>query len=69
MFVEAFDQPDPKSDSNLIISIESLSELTGFPVELIKEELLVGDKVDPNGSLTMGDLRHAMRQYLTKTLG
>lgn len=41
------------------VSIESLSELTGFPVEFIRKELLID-----SDQLSMGELRESMVRYL-----
>ena len=42
--------------------LESLSELTGFPVDFIKKELLLDQE-----SLSMEDLRKSMVNYLENT--
>ena len=45
------------------VPLESLSELTGFPVEFIKKELLLDEE-----SLSMNDLRKSMAVYLENTV-
>ena len=49
------------------ITLSSLSGLTGFPEELIKDELLLEKKITDEGALSLEDLRDAMFQYLKKT--
>jgi hypothetical protein len=44
------------------VPLESLSELTGFPVDFIKKELLLDQE-----SLSMEDLRKSMVNYLENT--
>jgi hypothetical protein len=41
------------------VPLESLSEMTGFPVDFIKKELLLESK-----ELSMADLRKSMMDYL-----
>ncbi len=48
------------------ITLESLSDLTGFPVELIKSELFEGSL--ENNELKLGELRQAMMSYIDKTM-
>jgi hypothetical protein len=45
------------------VPLESLSELTGFPVEFIKKELLLDGE-----TLSMNDLRKSMAVYLENTV-
>ena len=45
------------------INIESLAELTGFPIDFIKTELLLN-----HDSIKMGDLRKSMAKYLERTV-
>lgn len=45
------------------VSVESLSALTGFPKEYIREELFIEDE-----KVKMSDLRKSMMSYLSKTL-
>lgn len=44
------------------VSIRSLSELTGFPVEFIKKELLLDQE-----PISMNDLRQSMIAYLEQS--
>lgn len=45
------------------VPLSSLSEMTGFPVDFIKSELLVSED-----QLSMDDLRKSMATYLESTL-
>jgi hypothetical protein len=45
------------------VPLSSLSEMTGFPVDFIKSELLVNED-----QLSMEDLRKSMASYLESTL-
>lgn len=51
------------SEENTIVPIASLSEMTGFPVDFIKKELLVDEK-----GISMKDLRETMAKYLESTM-
>ena len=44
------------------VSVSTLSKLTGFPLEFIKKELLIQED-----TLSMGELRESMLQYLSKS--
>lgn len=55
-------------DEQQVVSLSGLSQLTGFPIEVIKDELLLEDKVDVNGNLSMAGLREALGLYLDKTM-
>ncbi len=44
------------------VSLTTLSELTGFPLEFIKKELLIQED-----SLSMGELRESVLTYLSKS--
>ena len=48
------------------VPLSSLSELTGFPIEMIKSELFAG--VENVDSLQLKDLRTAMLSYIDKTM-
>jgi hypothetical protein len=50
-------------DGTQKVPLESLSELTGFPVEFIKKELLLESE-----TLSMSDLRKSMAVYLENTV-
>lgn len=45
------------------IQVESLSEMTGFPVDFIKKELLLKED-----ELSMEELRNSMASYLENTI-
>jgi hypothetical protein len=47
------------------VSLETLSKMTGFPVELIKEELFRGSSSD---QVCLESLREAMLSYIDSTL-
>ncbi|MBT3585010.1 MAG: hypothetical protein HN509_08890 [Halobacteriovoraceae bacterium] len=51
---------DLKEDQK--VPLESLSELTGFPIEFIKKELLLGEQ-----ELSLAELRGHMLRYLDET--
>lgn len=46
------------------VSLKTLSELTGFPVDYIKRELLLSDDQE----LSMADLREKVLSYLDSSL-
>lgn len=48
------------------ISLEALSEMTGFPLELIQQELFLGKAEDNEVSLE--DLRAAMLNFIDATI-
>jgi hypothetical protein len=47
------------------VSLEMLAKLTGFPVELIKEEIFQGENTD---QVSLEDLRSAMLSYIDTTM-
>lgn len=47
------------------VSLEVLAKMTGFPVELIKEELFRGEEAS---QISIDDLRTAMLSYIDKTM-
>ena len=47
------------------VSLEMLAKLTGFPVELIKEEVFKGQNTD---QVSLDDLRSAMLSYIDSTM-
>ena len=57
------DQIKPESQENGI-SLGSLAELTGFPVEYIKRELVLTD----NNDLSVDELRTRVMAYLNSEL-
>lgn len=50
------------------ISLESLSKLTGFPVELIHQELFLGSNTVKDSGVSLDQLRSAMLNYIDTTL-
>lgn len=47
------------------ISLEALAKMTGFPVEMIEEEIFNGQK---DQEVSMEDLREAMLKYIDTTM-
>lgn len=47
------------------VSLEMLAKMTGFPVELIKEEIFKGESTD---QVSLEDLRSAMLSYIDSTM-
>lgn len=47
------------------VSLEMLSKMTGFPVELIKEEVFKGENTD---QVSLEELRSAMLSYIDSTM-
>ena len=58
---------ESKNEQNDHFSLRTLSLLTGFPVQLIRKELLLDD-IDENDQLSMDVLRLAMGHYLDTTM-
>lgn len=56
---------DTKQDQDLI-SLESLADLTGFPVEMIRKELFKSELTDER--ISLGELRKAMVNYIDATM-
>ncbi|WPU64424.1 hypothetical protein [Peredibacter starrii] len=54
------------SEKNGKVSLEVLAKMTGFPVEMIKEEVFKGGEVGSEVSLE--DLRSAMLSYIDSTM-
>jgi len=58
---------DIENDKNQMVTLESLSSLTGFPVEMIKHELF--NDADINGEkISLDQLRSAMVSYIDETM-
>jgi hypothetical protein len=55
-----------KQDQEMV-TLDSLSSLTGFPVKLIKEELF-SDSLLSDAEVSLEDLRLAMMNYLDQTM-
>lgn len=53
------------TDTNGRISLETLSKMTGFPVEMIKEEIFQGKGTE---DISLEDLRSAMLTYIDSTI-
>jgi hypothetical protein len=47
------------------VSLEALAKMTGFPVEMIKEEIFSGKTPD---EVSLEDLRSAMLSYIDSTM-
>ena len=54
--------PSHKTEDQKQVPLESLSKLTGFPVEFIKKELLLDEE-----NISMSDLRQSIVRYLEST--
>jgi hypothetical protein len=50
---------------NTKISLEALAKMTGFPVEMIKEEVFQGQS---NQEVSLEELRSAMLSYIDSTM-
>lgn len=55
---------DGTIDGKEMVDFNQLSDLTGFPVDFIKQELLLEE-----GNVSMDDLRSSMLKYLDATMG
>jgi hypothetical protein len=53
------------TEKNGKVSLEVLAKMTGFPVELIKEEIFKGESTD---QVSLEDLRAAMLSYIDSTM-
>ena len=47
------------------ISLEALAKMTGFPIEMIKEEIFKGQN---DQEVSLDDLRSAMLSYIDSTM-
>lgn len=56
-----------KESKDEIVSLKSLSDLTGFPIEMIKKELFDGSEIKEN-DMSLEELRLAMMSYIDKTM-
>lgn len=50
------------------ISLDSLSELTGFPVEVIVKELFSAREFPSTDGVSLAELRQAMLEYINETM-
>ena len=58
--------PEAQADGKSKVSLAALSEMTGFPVELIQQELFMGQ---PNSEgVSLEELRAAMLKFIDATL-
>jgi hypothetical protein len=55
-----------KTEGSTIVDLASLSDLTGFPVALIKKELF--EQNDASTKMSLEDLREAMVSYIDKAM-
>jgi len=55
-------------DNKQRVGLSSLSELTGFPIDLLKKELLLEGVLDANEEISIEELREAMAKFVNKTL-
>ena len=53
------------TEKNSRISLETLSKMTGFPVEMIKDEIFQGKGSE---EISLEDLRAAMLSYIDSTI-
>jgi hypothetical protein len=53
------------SDSKSTVSLEVLAKMTGFPLELIKEEIFNGED---HTEVSLEELRSAMLSYIDSTI-
>lgn len=54
------------SEKNGKVSLEVLAKMTGFPVEMIKEEVFKGEAM--GNEVSLDDLRSAMLSYIDSTM-
>jgi site-specific DNA-adenine methylase len=58
---------DRAKEKQEMVTLKSLSDLTGFPVKMIKEELFSESDLQSE-SITLEQLRTAMMSYLDETM-
>jgi|NOAtaT_6_FD_contig_51_3888524_length_232_multi_2_in_0_out_0_1 hypothetical protein len=66
MLAENVATPEGTEPGARKISLEQLSEMTGFPMELIQQELFTG--VSSDDGVALEDLRAAMLSFIDSTL-
>ncbi|MFN8370038.1 MAG: hypothetical protein U0T83_05375 [Bacteriovoracaceae bacterium] len=54
--------------SSELVSIKNIAEMTGFPIEFIRDELLVGTDFYNDEGVPMDTLRSLMTTYLNTTM-
>ena len=60
---------DTLSDENdNVFTLATFAQMTGFPVELIKKELLLDEHIKDDEMIPMSVLREAMVSYLNKSM-
>lgn len=57
--------PNGSENKNGKISLEALAKMTGFPIEMIKEEIFKGQD---DQEVSLEDLRSAMLTYIDSTM-
>lgn len=63
--MKAQDLTKVAEDKNGKVSLEILAKMTGFPVEMIKEEIFPGQN---NDQVSLEELRSAMLNYIDSTM-
>ena len=58
---------DQQNPADMVVTLDALAELAGFPVELVKRELLLGDEIDGQSPLPLSYVRELMMKYLNKS--
>ena len=56
-----------KNSEKELVTLESLSDLTGFPIEMIKTELFNGTDLNED-TISLTELRTAMMSYIDETM-
>jgi predicted HTH domain antitoxin len=49
------------------VSLETLAKMTGFPIEMVKEEVFKG-RIGDNEDISLEELRAAMLAYIDSTM-
>ncbi len=57
-----------KKSEDIIVSLQTLSDLTGFPFEVIRKELLLDEKAKAEDEISMQELRELMAKFIDKTM-
>ena len=55
-------------ESSEVVSIKNIAEMTGFPIEFIRDELLVGTDFYNEEGVPLDALRSLMTTYLNTTM-
>jgi len=56
------------NQSSETITLDSLSALTGFPVEMIKKELFDDTSIESTQEIPLAKLRSAMMSFIDETM-